>query len=68
VRLLEPRQILRDEGALGLVRFCLHALRDPEARDRIRAMRAAFRHHARHLAFIVLVARRLETHEKVTVA
>lgn len=59
MRLLEPRQLLRDEGALGLARFCVRLLRDREARERIRAMRAVFRRHGPHLGFIVLVARRL---------
>ena len=59
MRLLEPRQLLRDEGVLGLARFCMRGLRDPEARNRIRTMRTVFRHHEPHLGFIVLVARRL---------
>lgn len=60
VRLLEPSQLLRDEGLRGLLRFCGRALSDPTARARVRAMRAVFRKHARHLAFIAIVAKREE--------
>jgi hypothetical protein len=35
-------------------------LRDKTARQRVRAMRAAFRRHSRHLSAIALVAQKTE--------
>lgn len=58
MQLLEPGRLLRDEGIVGLMRFCGHVLADPVARERVRAMRALFRKHAPHLAYIGVVARR----------
>jgi SAM-dependent methyltransferase len=58
MRLLEAGRLLRDEGVRGLLRFCGHVLTDATARERVRAMRAVFRKHARHLAYVAIVARR----------
>lgn len=58
MRLLEPGRLLRDEGVGGLLRFCSNALREPDALDRVRGMRAAFRRYAPLLAFVAIVAHR----------
>ncbi len=65
LRLLDPGRLLRDEGARGLLRFCGRVLRDPEARQRVRAMRDTFRKYARRLAYIAIVASREEEWELV---
>ncbi len=60
MHLLEPWQILRDEGWYGASRFFLNVLRSPSARRRILAMRQVFRRHSKHLAAIMLVGRKRE--------
>lgn len=65
MRLLEPGRLLRDEGVRGVLRFCGRVLTDPAARDRVRAMRAMFRKHAHHLAYVAIVARREQEWELV---
>ncbi len=65
MRLLEPGQLLRDEGMRGLLRFCGHVLGDRQARERVLAMRAKFRKCAPRLAFIAIVARREQEWELV---
>lgn len=56
MHLLEPRRLLQDEGLWRTLRFLWNVARTPEARRRVRAMRAVFRTHASHLAAIALVA------------
>lgn len=58
MRLLEPSRLIADEGLLGAARFALNVARHPQARARIKTMRAAFRSHADNLAAIALVARK----------
>ena len=56
MHLLEPRRFVRDEGLPRTLRFIWNVARTPEARRRIRAMRATFRHYAEHLAATAIVA------------
>lgn len=58
MHLLEPARMIRDEGFFGALRFAWKVLNHAPARQRVRAMRAVFRKHRRHLAAIVLVARK----------
>lgn len=58
MRLLEPSRLIADEGILGAARFAFNAARNPQARARLKTMRAAFRTHSDHLAAIALVARK----------
>ncbi len=60
MRLLEPWQILHDEGWCGTIRFFFNLLRSPSARRRILSMRQVFRRHGKHLAAIMLVGRKRE--------
>jgi len=59
LRLLEPKRLLADEGVVGFARFALNVARRPDARRRVRAMRATMRRHAEHLRGFGLVAERL---------
>lgn len=56
MRLLEPGRLLQDEGFARTLRFVGRVAKSPEARRRIRAMRAVFRDYADNLAAIALVA------------
>ncbi len=58
MHLLEPRRLIQDEGLAGVVRIAFNVLRNPTARRRVRAMRAAFRKHQHRLCAIALVARK----------
>jgi len=60
MRLLEPWQILRDEGWWGATRFFFNVLRFPSARHRVLSMRQMFRRYRKHLAAIMLVGRKYE--------
>jgi hypothetical protein len=60
MHLLEPGRLLRDEGVLGVLRILGNALRDPEARRRMLAMRRLFRRFQHHLSAICLIAVRQE--------
>jgi SAM-dependent methyltransferase len=60
MRLLEPWQVVRDEGWWGAARFFLNVLRSSIARRRVRAMRQVFRRYREHLAAIMLVGRKRE--------
>lgn len=56
MRLLEPRQLVRDEGVRGTARFVRNALRDPVARRRVGEMRRLFHRHRHLLGAIALAA------------
>jgi len=58
MHLLEPRRMISDEGFGRFVRILFNLLRDKPARQRVRAMRAVFHRHARHLSAIALVAQK----------
>lgn len=58
MRLLEPRRLIADEGLLGAFRFWRAVRRTPGARDRIRAMRQAFRAQGELLTAVAIVARK----------
>ena len=58
MRLLEPRRLIADEGLLGAFRFFRAVRRTPGARDRIRAMRQAFRAQGELLTAVAIVARK----------
>ena len=60
LHLLEPRRLVADEGYLGAARFVTNVLRDSEALDRVRAMRAAMRANASHLQAYGIVAERVD--------
>ncbi|HOR27631.1 MAG TPA: methyltransferase domain-containing protein [Candidatus Sumerlaeota bacterium] len=57
-RLLEPSQVLRDEGWLRAARIGVNLLREAEARRRVVEMRRAFRRHQAHLRAVVIIARK----------
>jgi len=54
--LLEPLQLVRDEGVRGTAGFLVNVARDHEARRRVVAMRRLFRRHRRQLGAIALTA------------
>ena len=56
MRLLEPGRLLQDEGLPRALRFAWRVAKSPEARRRIRQMRAVFRDYADHLAAIAIIA------------
>ena len=56
MHLLEPRRFVSDEGLPRTLRFVWNVARTPAARQRIRAMRATFRHYAEHLMATAIVA------------
>jgi SAM-dependent methyltransferase len=56
MHLLEPRRVIQDEGLFRALRIVFNVLRTPEARRRVRSMRAVFRRHATHLHAVALVA------------
>jgi SAM-dependent methyltransferase len=56
MRLLEPRRLIDDEGLARAIRIAVNVVRTPAARRRVRAMRATFHEHRRHLGAIGLVA------------
>ena len=56
MHLLEPRRFVCDEGLWRTLRFVWNVARTPAARQRIRAMRATFRHYAEHLTATAIVA------------
>lgn len=60
MRLLEPRRVLRNEGAVRALRIAGTLLARPDLRDRVRAMRRAVGTHERRLNAVALVAERTE--------
>lgn len=56
MRLLEPSQIIRNEGLAGMGRIAWNVLRNPAARQRVLAMRRVFRQYDQNLSALVLVA------------
>lgn len=56
--LLNPRQLIRDEGLGRTLRFVWNVARDRQARRRVLAMRRAFRKHQDHMKAIMLVGRK----------
>ena len=60
MRLLEPRQLVRDEGLGRTLRIACNVARTPAARRRVRVMRATFRSHADHLGALAVVATKLK--------
>lgn len=60
MRLLEPHRLIADEGLVGTLRFLRAVRRTPGARDRIRAMRQAFRAQSELLSAVGIVARKPE--------
>lgn len=61
VRFLEPGQLLADEGAIGALRVAWNLSRDRAARARIIRVRRMIRRHAKALASIVIVARKVSS-------
>lgn len=58
MRLLEPRQVLRDEGLFGSLRICFRMAANPAIRRRVASMRRLFLKYRCHLGAISLVALR----------
>lgn len=58
MHLLEPARVLKDEGLWGAIRFAWNVVRNSEARRRVFAMRRIFRKYRRHLAAVILVAKK----------
>jgi len=58
MHLLEPKRVIRDEGVARTLRIVWNVLRDRQARQRVRRMRALFRDYSSHLQAIALVARK----------
>ncbi len=56
MHLLEPSQMIRNEGLAGMARIAWNVLRNPAARQRIHTMRRVFRQYDRNLAALMLVA------------
>ncbi len=54
--LLEPRRMLRDEGPLSCLRVAFNAIRDPNLRRRMAAMRRIFGKYRDYLCAISLVS------------
>ena len=54
--LLEPSQMIRNEGLSGMARSTWNVLRNPAARQRVLAMRRVFRQYDQNLSALVLVA------------
>lgn len=58
--LLNPQQIVQEEGLSTLLTIGWNVLTRPVIRDRILTMRQVFRRHASHLGYIILCAQKLE--------
>lgn len=56
MRLLNPGQLLQDEGVAGTSKLVWNILTQPVLRDRILAMRRVFAQHQHNLSYIVLSA------------
>ncbi len=56
MHLLEPKRLIADEGLFRALRFGWNLLKDPEARQRVVAMREVFKKLGPNLAAIMLVA------------
>lgn len=56
MKLLEPRRLLADEGAVGAMRFAWNLVRDQESRYRVFKMRDVFRKYRKHLLAVMIVA------------
>jgi SAM-dependent methyltransferase len=60
--LLEPRQLIADEGLIPALRIAARALRNPAALRRMLHLRRVFRRHSAHLGAISLLAVPTPTH------
>lgn len=56
MHLLEPSRLIADEGLIGALKFGWNLLRNRDARQRVLAMRRAFRRFDAHLGAITIVA------------
>lgn len=56
MNLLNPRQMLQDEGAIGTARILWNVLTQPPLRKRVLAMRRVFQKYQQDLGYIVLCA------------
>ena len=56
MRLLEPSQMIRNEGLAGMARIAWNVLQNPAARRRVLTMRRVFRQYDQNLAALMLVA------------
>ena len=56
MNLLNPRQMLQDEGAIGTARILWNVLTQPPLRKRVLAMRHVFQQYQQDLGYIVLCA------------
>jgi cyclopropane fatty-acyl-phospholipid synthase-like methyltransferase len=58
MRLLNPAQIVQDEGFLDAIKFFWNGLTHPPVRDRLLTMQHVFRQYEQELGYIVLCAER----------
>ncbi|MGJ3253765.1 MAG: SAM-dependent methyltransferase [Elainellaceae cyanobacterium] len=58
MRLLDPRQMLDDEGPVRVLKIFWSVLTRPNIRQRIFGMRRAFQTHRDHLGYIILCAQK----------
>ncbi|WP_341728198.1 class I SAM-dependent methyltransferase [Brooklawnia sp.] len=58
MKLVDPTRIIADEGLRGALRFFNNVRRNPQARQRIMAMRRVFHANRDHLEAVALVARK----------
>jgi cyclopropane fatty-acyl-phospholipid synthase-like methyltransferase len=56
MRLLDPLQLLRDEGIVGTGKLIWNLVTQPVLRDRILAMRRVFSRHQQNLSYIIVSA------------
>lgn len=56
--LLEASRILKDEGFLRTIKFCINLVRFPELTKRVLKMRKIFRKHEKNLDSIVIIAQK----------
>lgn len=64
--LLDPRQMLRDEGLFGVLRIAWNILTRPAIRDRVLTMRRLFQRYQAELGHIILCARRSTAQESLS--
>lgn len=54
MRLLDPLQLLQDEGVAGTLKLAWNVLTQPTLRDRILTIRRVFHQHQQNLSYIIL--------------
>ena len=57
--LLEPKRMLADEGLMNFLRIIWNLIMQPKTRERVLALRKAFKKHQRNLTGVAIVAQKL---------